>query len=94
MSSQPERVQAVVRGRVQGVNFRAATQRAAARLGLHGWVGNQSDGTVAVAAEGPRAALESLVAWLHQGPPAAQVTAVETAWLPARGEFAGFEIRW
>lgn len=94
MSSQPERMQAVVRGLVQGVNFRAATQRAAARLGLKGWVRNQNDGSVAVAAEGPRPALESLVAWLHQGPPSAQVTAVETAWLPARGEFTSFEVRW
>lgn len=62
---------AVVHGRVQGVFFRASTQKKARALGLTGWVRNLPDGTVEVLAVGPRPALEALLAWLHEGPPLA-----------------------
>ena len=41
-----KQVQCIVRGRVQGVFFRASAQREARRLGLTGWVKNLSDGSV------------------------------------------------
>ena len=94
MPDTPERLQAVVRGQVQGVSFRAATQDAARRLKLRGWVRNLRDGAVEVVAEGPRPALDHFVHFLHHGPPAAQVASVEPQWLPATGEFQGFDIRW
>ena len=94
MESPSERLQAVVRGQVQGVNFRSATQSVAKRLALAGWVRNRPDGAVELIAEGPRLALEQFVAFLHQGPPAARVSAVEPRWHPATGEFRGFEIQW
>jgi acylphosphatase len=87
-------LRAVVLGRVQGVNFRAATQREAQRLGLAGWVRNRPDGSVEVLAEGPRAALEQLAAFLKHGPPAATVTEVLAEWLPGTGAAHGFEVRW
>jgi acylphosphatase len=89
-----ERLQAQVRGRVQGVGFRFFVQEEAARLGLTGYVRNASDGRrVEVVAEGPRASLERLLAALHRGPPMAFVERVDVTWLPARGELAGFDIR-
>lgn len=94
MSDQPEQLHAVVYGLVQGVNFRAATQSEARRLGLAGWVRNRADGAVEVLAEGPRAALERLAAFLHQGPPSARVTHVDTEFRAASREFRQFEIRW
>lgn len=86
-----QRVRIVVTGIVQGVAFRHCTRAEAERLGLDGWVRNLPDGRVEVAAEGPRARLESLVAWCWRGPPAARVSRVETDWQPPQGE-AGFEI--
>ncbi len=70
-------VRALVRGGVQGVGFREATRREAQRLGVMGWVRNAEDGGVQVHAEGPEAAVEKLLAFLREGPPAARVGDVE-----------------
>ncbi|RME20621.1 MAG: acylphosphatase [Deltaproteobacteria bacterium] len=88
-----ERVHAIVRGRVQGVWYRASTQTRARQLGLVGWVRNLPDGSVELVAEGPRAALDQLIAWCHDGPPDAVVTAVEPQFEAATGEFTSFEVR-
>lgn len=66
-------VDLVVTGRVQGVTFRAATAQEARRAGVRGWVRNEPDGSVAVHAEGPAAAVEALVAWCASGPALARV---------------------
>jgi DNA ligase D-like protein (predicted 3'-phosphoesterase) len=68
---------AVVHGQVQAVWFRDSTQRRALELGVRGWVRNLDDGAVQVHAEGPAAAVDELVAFLHEGPPLARVTRVE-----------------
>ena len=94
MATEITQLHAVVRGRVQGVNFRAATQREAQRLDLAGWVRNRPDGSVEVLAEGPRAALDQLETYLHQGPPAAAVSEVHAEWLPGGGLGKGFDVRW
>lgn len=86
------RLHAVVEGIVQGVNFRAYTVRRARALGLTGWVANRRDGTVETVAEGPRAALEEFLGWLHEGPPAALVTRVNVRWERPTGEFTDFRI--
>jgi DNA ligase D-like protein (predicted 3'-phosphoesterase) len=67
-------VRAVVRGRVQAVGYRDAIQRLARQLGAMGWVRNEEDGSVLVHAEGPEAAVDELVTFLKEGPPAARVT--------------------
>jgi len=67
----------IVRGRVQGVFFRASTQREAYRLGLSGYAHNLPDGSVEVLACGESAAVQQLCDWLWQGPPSARVTQVE-----------------
>ncbi len=66
-----------VAGRVQGVFYRAATRQQALSLGLTGWAHNLADGRVEVLAIGETANLETLRAWLWQGPPQAQVTHVD-----------------
>ncbi len=88
-----DRLEALVAGRVQGVNFRFYTQRQAEQLGLTGYALNCDDGSVEVVAEGERAALEQLLAWLHQGPPSARVDRVSPRWKAATGGFAHFEVR-
>jgi DNA ligase D-like protein (predicted 3'-phosphoesterase) len=69
-------IRAVVRGEVQGVGFRDATVGRARELGLMGWVRHGDEGAVRVHAEGPERALDELVAFLHEGPPAARVSDV------------------
>ena len=66
----------MVRGRVQGVWFRAGTREQAQRLGLRGWVRNRDDGSVEAVAAGPAEALERFEAWLRQGPERAEVQAL------------------
>jgi acylphosphatase len=89
-----QQLHALVTGRVQGVSFRYYTTRAARQFDLTGWVRNLPDGRVEVLAEGSRSALDRLVTFLHQGPPAANVTAVEIEWHPSSGEFSGFRTRY
>ena len=62
-----------VTGRVQGVYFRAHTQKTAKRIGATGSVRNKSDGSVEILAQGKKAALDKLVQWCHQGSPASKV---------------------
>jgi DNA ligase D-like protein (predicted 3'-phosphoesterase) len=70
-------IRAIVRGRVQGVGFRDATVRRARESGALGWVRNAEDGGVAVHAEGTEAAVDELLEFLREGPPAAEVADVE-----------------
>lgn len=70
-------VRFLVSGRVQGVNFRAATREQARRLGLTGHAINLDDGRVEVLACGDDDTIEQLFEWLHQGPPLARVDAVQ-----------------
>jgi acylphosphatase len=66
-----------VSGRVQGVFYRASTRQRAQELGCRGYARNLPDGSVEVLAVGERAAVDELIAWLWQGPPAAHVTDVK-----------------
>ena len=68
-----------VRGRVQGVSFRASLAEEARRLGLAGWVRNRRDGSVEFVAGGRSADVEALLAWARRGPPAARVDELEVA---------------
>lgn len=68
-----------VTGRVQGVAFRAWTKGRARALGLTGWVRNEADGSVTALLAGEPQAVAEMERALHEGPPHAKVTGVETA---------------
>jgi acylphosphatase len=87
-----KRVNIVVRGRVSGVFFRAATQREARRLGITGWVKNRGDGSVELVAEGEEDAVKEIISWSHHGPSAARVDNVDVRWRAYTGEFSDFRI--
>jgi acylphosphatase len=89
----PQRLEAVVHGRVHGVGFRVFVLREARRLGLRGWVANERGGRVHVVAEGPADDLHELARALRQGPPAALVERVDEEWSAASRQSASFEIR-
>jgi acylphosphatase len=70
-------IRLLVRGRVQGVGFRWFVRVNARRLGLSGWVANQADGTVEIAASGDRGKLDELKRIVTRGPEGANVAAVD-----------------
>jgi acylphosphatase len=88
------RARFIVRGIVQGVNFRATAMREAARLGLTGRVWNRDDGAVGLLAEGDAAALDALERWLWRGPRSAEVDAVERAGVPGEPRYTTFDVSW
>lgn len=87
------RIHARVYGRVQGVYFRASTQRQATALGVVGWVRNRSDGSVELVAEGKPEQLSALLDWCHKGPPMARVDRVECNDTKPVGLEGGFDVR-
>jgi acylphosphatase len=80
-----------VRGRVQGVFFRATTQDAALELGVRGTVRNEPDGSVFIEAEGSEERLASFLRRVRQGPPNSRVESVDVREGEPRGH-VGFEI--
>ena len=85
--SEKERLRAEVFGDVQGVGFRAFVIRRALTYGVTGWVRNRSDGSVELLAEGQRAALDTLLEDVKDGPSGSTVDRVEVQWSPASSEF-------
>ncbi len=87
-------VQLTIRGRVQGVGFRAFVEETAFDLGLKGWVRNRRDGSVEAVAAGPREAVDALIEAVRRGPRSARVDALdvaesdEEALRPSHGGFA------
>jgi DNA ligase D-like protein (predicted 3'-phosphoesterase) len=78
-------VRASASGGVQGVGFRYAVRERAGDLGVLGWVRNEADGAVAVHAEGPGEAVETLIDFLGVGPRGAEVEEVVLKDVPVEG---------
>jgi acylphosphatase len=69
-------VRVLITGRVQGVAYRAWTERTALGLGLDGWVRNRRDGAVEALFSGPPGRVDDMLRRCRQGPPAANVTGI------------------
>jgi acylphosphatase len=93
VTDQLARLDAIVRGHVQGVGFRYFVRRRANQIGVTGWVANEPDGSVRCVAEGPTAALDHLLALLHTGPPGSHVSDVQVVRGEATGRFDSFGVR-
>ena len=93
-TNETQELHAVVHGQVQGVGFRDFVVRRAHSLNLRGYVRNARDGSVEVLAQGPHPALERLLSLLRQGPPAAYVSEVRTAWGQPTEHLSGFHVRY
>lgn len=85
-------VLALIRGRVQGVGFRYEARSAARSLGVTGWITNLPDGGVETYAEGPIAAVDRYVTWLHHGPSGASVESVDLSERKPKGAYASFTV--
>lgn len=70
-------LQVLIRGRVQGVGFRAWTEVTALELGIEGWVRNCRDGSVEALFAGTEEVVLTMVELCRQGPPGASVEAID-----------------
>jgi acylphosphatase len=68
--------QVMIRGRVQGVGYRAWVEHQAMAHALEGWVRNRRDGRVEALFAGPADVVADMVALCRRGPPSARVEAV------------------
>ena len=84
-------VHLLIKGRVQGVFYRAAAKEAAEELGLKGWIKNTADGNVESMVSGDDQYLKKFTEWCRTGPERAFVTDVSIS-LYEEIEFTDFSI--
>ncbi len=79
--------QVTVRGRVQGVGYRAFVEHQAMARNLEGWVRNRRDGSVEALFAGPEDVVSDMAMLCRRGPAYARVEAVAEE--PANSEALG-----
>lgn len=96
MESSPQdnvRIHVWVKGRVQGVGFRAHVEYHAGKIGVTGWVRNVGYDTVEAVAEGTRGQVEQLIEAMKTGPRASRVDDARVEYEDVTGEFTGFGVK-
>ena len=86
-----------IKGRVQGVFFRATMQDFALANNITGWVRNNYDGSVEAVVEGETENVEKVVRWCNKGPRGASVYEVNIKTEDYTGSYSTFSInfeRW
>ncbi len=86
------RMHVFVRGRVQGVFFRASARDMARGIGVKGWVKNCLDGSVEAVFEGKKDAVDEMVNWCRKGPSGAFVDHIDIYREEYSGEFDEFSV--
>ena len=66
----------LIKGKVQGVFYRASAREVAEALGLTGWIRNTAEGHVEAVVTGNGYQLDDFISWCRQGPSNAVVTEV------------------
>lgn len=82
----------IVRGKVQGVGFRAFVKRVAEAFDIVGQVRNRPDGSVAITARGTEENLASFVEQVEIGPTSSRVDELETSSVESDTSFSEFAI--
>lgn len=83
-----------VKGRVQGVGFRAHVEYSARQIGgLTGWVRNVGYDTVEAIAEGQRGKVDRFITMMKEGPHSSRVDESKVEWETPTGEFAQFGVK-
>ena len=77
MSEAQRIIRVTIRGRVQGVGYRAWTERQAGARGLQGWVRNRADGSVEAVFAGEADNVAAMAESLLRGPQGAKPSGVE-----------------
>jgi len=71
-----ETVNLLIKGKVQGVFYRASARDMARELQITGWVRNTQDGDVEIVASGDKDSMKKFIEWCQKGPSRAVVTDV------------------
>jgi acylphosphatase len=87
-------VHVFIKGKVQGVFFRANTKEQAEKRNISGWVKNTSDGRVEAVFQGDDSSVDDLIEWCHQGPSMSKVSDVTVESIDTDELFDGFSIRY
>ena len=82
-----------VKGRVQGVGFRAYVESIAQQTDVTGWVRNVGYDTVESVAEGERGNVDRFIEMVKQGPRASRVDESRVEWEDVSGEFREFGVK-
>lgn len=83
-----------VKGRVQGVGFRAHVEYHARQIGgLTGWVRNVGYDRVEAVAEGERSKVERFIERMQEGPRMSEVEESKVEWENPTGEFQMFGVK-
>ena len=82
----------IIKGRVQGVFYRASAKQVAREIGVTGWVKNTDEGDVEMVAAGTEEQLRKFIDWCKVGPARAKVTEVVIDYIEGES-FKNFEIR-
>lgn len=93
MSEGKKRAHLVVKGDVQGVNYRYFAKDIAKKMGITGWTDNNPDGSVEMVIEGDSSRVDEFIAWCEQGSPMSTVDGVTVEKEGYTGEFKDFQIR-
>jgi acylphosphatase len=67
----------VVKGKVQGVNFRNQAKRLADELLIKGQIKNLPDGSVEIVATAEDGIIQQFIDWSYEGPTSAKIEKVE-----------------
>ena len=84
-------VRLTIKGKVQGVFYRATAKDVAEMLGIKGWIRNLPDNNVEITATAAENVLQKFIGWCKQGPPKAKVDEVIVEELDLQ-EFNDFRI--
>jgi acylphosphatase len=82
-----------VKGRVQGVGFRAHVEYHARQVGVTGWVRNVGYETVEAVAEGEKSQVERFIEMMKEGPRMSEVDESKIEWEEPTGEFQMFGVK-
>ena len=88
------RIHVWVKGRVQGVGFRAFVQQNAYVIGVTGWVRNVGYDAVESVAEGTKAQIDQFLQMVKRGPSVSRVDETREEWEQATGEFRSFGVKY
>ncbi|MFA5906931.1 MAG: acylphosphatase [Desulfobacula sp.] len=92
MMTQKIQIRLRIRGRVQGVFFRAKTKQEADRIGIKGWVRNLPDRSVEAILQGDPEKVTRMTDWCKKGPPLSRVDHVDTEADTILSDFETFDI--
>ena len=82
-----------VKGRVQGVGFRAFVQQNAVQIGVTGWVRNVGYDTVEAVVEGTNEQIDDFLRMVKRGPMSSRVDQSREEWEQVTGEFDSFRVK-